>query len=299
MQQQEKVALVTGANGFVGSFITKRLREEGIRVRALARRPEAEAEVRALGAEPVPGSMTEATALREALTGTHYVVHCAATGSDDMAEAMAINATGTATLLEAAKASGCERFVHVSTLGVYDLEGREVIDENTPRVTTTGWAYAASKAEAERHVFEAMRQGLPAVILRPPAILGVHPTSTWGQKIPSAIAAGRFAVAGNGEYHFFYVHVRNLAEAVVLSLRSEAAVGQAFDIVDGHTTWRRYAEHFRSGPLATMPETQAPAFMRTRARFPGEKARKVLGYTPRYSFEEVMRETQQALSATR
>jgi len=297
MQQQEKVAFVTGANGFVGSFITKRLREEGIRVRALARRPEAEAEVRSLGAEPVRGSMTEPTSLRDALSGAHYVVHCAATGSDDMAEAMAINATGTATLVEAAKASGCERFVHISTLGVYDLEGREVIDESTPMVTTTRWAYAASKAEAERHVLEAIRQGLPAVILRPPAILGVHPTSTWGHIVPQSIAAGRFAVAGNGEGHFFYVHVRNLAEAVVLSLRSQAAVGQAFDIVDGHVTWRHYAEHFRSGPLATMPESQAPAFMRTRARFPGEKARRLLGYSPRYSFEDVMRETQQSLGA--
>jgi nucleoside-diphosphate-sugar epimerase len=298
MPQQEKVALVTGANGFVGSFVTKRLREEGIRVRALARRPEAEAEVRALDAEPVRGSMTEAASLREALSGTHYVVHCAATGSDDMAEAMAINATGTATLVEAARASGCERFVHISTLAVYDLEGREVIDESTPRVTG-GWPYAASKAEAERHVFEAMHQGLPAVILRPPAILGVHPTSTWGHKVPQSIASGRFAVAGTGEGHFFYVHVRNLAEAVVLSLRSQAAVGQAFDIVDGHVTWRHYAEHFRAGPLATMPEAQAPAFMRTRARFPGEKARRLLGYAPRDSFEEVMRETQQALNAAR
>jgi nucleoside-diphosphate-sugar epimerase len=296
MSQQEKVALVTGANGFVGSFITRRLREEGIRVRALARRPEAEAEVRTLGAEPVQGSMTEAASLREALSGTHFVVHCAATGSDDMAEAMAINATGTAVLLEAAKAAKCERFVHISTLAVYDMDGLEVIDESTPMVTA-GWPYAVSKAEADRRVLEAIRQGLPAVILRPPAILGVHPTSTWGHKVPRSIAAGTFPLAGNGDGHFFYVHVRNLAEAVVLSLRSEKAVGQVFDIVDGHTTWRHYAGHFHSGPLPTMPEAQAPAFMRSRGRFAGEKARKLLGYTPRSSFEEVMRETQQALGA--
>jgi nucleoside-diphosphate-sugar epimerase len=296
MEQQEKVALVTGASGFVGSFVTRRLRTEGFQVRALARRPESEAEVRALGAEPVRGSMTDAASLREALSGTHFVVHCAATGSDDLAEAMAINTTGTATLLEAARAAGCERFVHISTLAVYDLEGLEDIDESSPLVAEGG-PYAVSKAEADRRVLEAMTQGMPAVILRPPAILGVHPTSTWGHKVPRAIASGQFAVAGDGESHFFYVHVRNLAEAVVLSLRSVAAVGEVFDIVDGHTTWRHYAEHFRSGPLSSMPESQAPAFMRSRGRFAGEKARRLLGYTPRHSFEEVMRETQQALAA--
>ena len=294
MKLEGKVALVTGANGFVGSFIARRLKEEGVRVRALVRRPEVDAEVEALGAEPVRGDATDPRAVGAAVEGAHFVVHCAATASQDLAEARRVNVSGTRVMLEVARAAGCERFVHLSTLAVYDLE-REVVDEDTPRVTE-GRPYAVSKAEADHEVLAASARGLPAVILRPPLILGVHPTSTWGHKVPRAIAAGQFPLAGDGESPLFYIHVRNLAELVLLCLRSEAAVGQVFNAVDGQSTWRRYAEHFHSGPLPSMPESQAPAHLRFRGCFSGEKARRVLGYAPRHSsFEEVLRETQRAL----
>ena len=296
MEIRGKVALVTGANGFVGSFVARRLREAGLRVRALVRRPEADAEVRALGAEPVRGDVTDPEAVLEAVSGTHVVVHCAATGTTDLAEAGRINVIGTEVLLEAAKAVGCERFVHLSSLAVYDLVGREAVDEDTPRVRE-GRPYAMTKAEADQRVLEAMARGLPAVILRPPAILGMHPTSTWGHTIPRAIAAGQFPLVGDGSGPFFYLHVRNLAEAVLLCLETEAAVGQVFNLVDGQSTWRDYAGHFHAGPLPSMPESQAPAHLRFRGRFLGDKARRVLGYAPRHSsYEEVLRETQRALA---
>jgi nucleoside-diphosphate-sugar epimerase len=294
METPHKEVLVTGANGFVGSFVTRRLVEEGVRVRALVRRPEAAREVEALGAWPVLGDVTDAPSLRTAIQGVHWVVHCAATATDDLAEARRVNVEGTAALLEAARDAGCERFVHISTLGVYDQDAGDVIDEDTPLVTQ-GRAYSVTKAEGDRRVLAAMSQGLPAVILRPPVILGVHPTSTWGHIVPRAIAAGRFSLAGDGSGQLGYVHVRNLAEAVVLCLRSEAAVGQAFNVVDGQTSWRHYAEHFSSGPLPSIPEETAPPHLRFHGRISGEKLRRVLGYVPRHGFEEVMRETQQAL----
>jgi nucleoside-diphosphate-sugar epimerase len=296
MELTGKVALVTGANGFVGSFITRRLREEGLRVRALVRRPEAEAEVVALGAEPVRGDATNPESVRAAVAGSHVVVHCAASASPDLAEAMRVNVSGTEALLEAARAAGCERLVHISTLAAYEMPPHATLDEDSPLVTE-GRAYAVSKAEADRRVLAAIARGLPAVILRPPCILGVHPTSTWGDKVPRAIAAGQFPLAGDGESPLFYIHVRNLAEVVVLCLRSEAAVGQVFNPVDGQRTWRRYAEHFHPGPLPSVPESQAAVHLRFRGRFLGEKVQRVLGYTPRpSSFEEVLRETQRALA---
>jgi nucleoside-diphosphate-sugar epimerase len=106
VESQGKVALVTGANGFVGSFITRRLREAGLRVRALVRRPEVEAEVAALGAEPVRGDATDLGSLRAAVEGTHVVVHCAASASQDLTEALRVNVSGTEALLEAQRVLG-------------------------------------------------------------------------------------------------------------------------------------------------------------------------------------------------
>ncbi|MFL5352256.1 hypothetical protein [Archangium sp.] len=84
---------------------------------------------------------------------------------------------------------------------------------------------------------------------------------------------------------------------MLLCLETEAAVGQVFNVVDGQSTWRDYAGHFHPGPLPSMPESQAPAHLRFRGRFLGDKARRVLGYAPRHSsYEEVLRETQRALT---
>jgi nucleoside-diphosphate-sugar epimerase len=290
MELRDAVVLVTGANGFVGEHVVRRLVRDGAKARALVRRREAGAALAGPGVDVVVGDPGDAGALRRAVPGARAVVHCAASSSDDRAEALRVNATGTEMLLEAARAAGCERFVHISTIAVYDFNGRQVMDEDAPLVSTSGWAYAESKAEAERAVRRAMEKGLAATILRPGTILGVHPTSTWGNAMPRAIAAGQFPVAGDGGGAFGYVHVEDLAELVVKALRSEAAVGQAFNAVDGHTTFGRYARHFNPSP-ASAPEHVVPALMSFRGTYPNDKAVRLLGHAPRHTFEQVMEET--------
>ncbi|WP_437951117.1 NAD-dependent epimerase/dehydratase family protein [Sorangium sp. So ce296] len=124
MEMEGKVALVTGANGFVGHYVVKRLFEEGLRVRALVRRPDARAELESMGAETVLGEMTEQRAREEAVRGAQVVVHCAASLSSDLHEARRVNVEATAALAEAARVAGCERFVHISTIAAYQLRNR-------------------------------------------------------------------------------------------------------------------------------------------------------------------------------
>lgn len=296
MELRGKVALVTGANGFVGSRVAKRLMEEGVRVRGLYRRPEARAELEHLGVEPVPGDILDAGALRAAARGTHFVVHAAAVVGASMEEARRINIEGTRLMLEAAREAGSERFIQISTIAVYDAFDRERIDEDAP-LLTQGEPYSFTKAEADRVVFDAIAHGLKAVILRPACVFGAHPTSAWGTRIPHAILAGQFPLAHGGKSHMSYVHVDNLADAVVSALRTEAALGQAFNIVDGFITWRRYADLFTSAPLPELPPGQGRHFMASRSVLSNEKAQRILGYTARHSYEAAVREMLQALAA--
>lgn len=295
MELREKVVLVTGANGFVGTSVARRLREEGMRVRALIRRPEARGELERLGVETLLSELTDARALEEAVRGVHCVVHCAATSSRELAEARRVNVEATTALAEAALAAGCERFVHISTVAVYPLrELGGVVEEDSPRVTE-GDAYGLSKAEAERALEAVSARGLSTVILRPPLILGVHPSSYWGTRYPQLIAAGQFPQVDGGRTMLGHVHISSLMDAVVLSLRVEGVAHQAFNIVDGHEPWHRYTDHFSTGPLPELSPEQAPAFLSFRGRYSVEKARRVLGFTPRDTFASSMAEIVRSL----
>jgi nucleoside-diphosphate-sugar epimerase len=297
MELRDKVVLVTGANGFVGSYGVRRLREEGMRVRALVRRPEAQAELERWGVETLLGEFTDPRAQERAVQGAHAVVHCVATDATVLAEALRVNAEATRTLAEAALAAGCERFVHISTIAVYTLGGREdAVGEDSPLVTQ-GDPYAVSKAEAERLLSTVAARGLKTVVLRPAVILGVHPTSIWGTKVPKIIAAGQFPQVDGGQSTMGYLHVSTLAEAMVRALRVDAAAGQAFNIADGHTRWHRYLDFFRKGPLPEVPSDKAPAFLSFRGSISLDKAQRVLGLTPRDIFESSMAEIVRALPA--
>jgi nucleoside-diphosphate-sugar epimerase len=295
MELRDRVAFLTGANGFVGTYVAERLRQEGMRVRALVRRPEAQRELERMGVETVLGELTDARALAAAVGGAHCVVHCAATPAQDLAEARRVNTESTAVLAEAALAAGCERFVHISTIGVYPLRNREGVVEESSPLATAGDAYTLSKAEGERAVSAAAARGLKAVIFRPAVILGVHPSSFWGTQVPRLLAAGQFPQVDGGRGQLSYLHVSSLVEAMVLSLRTEAAVGQAFNIIDGRTLWHRYTDFFATGPLPALTPEQAPELLSFRGSFSVEKAQRVLGWKPRDVFDSSMAEIVRAL----
>jgi len=290
MELQGKVVLVTGANGFVGAYVARHLREKGLRVRALVRRPEARAELESLGVEPLLGELTDPGAQAAAVRGVHCVVHCAATASAQLPEARTVNAEATRTLAEAALTAGCERFVHISTVAVYPLRNRAGVVEESSPLTTQGDAYGLTKAEAERALGAVAARGLRTVILRPSVVLGVHPTSSWGTVFPNLIRAGQFPLVDEGRARLGYLHVSSLTDAVTRALRVDAAVGEAFNLADGHTSWRHYIDAFRPGPLPAVPPEQVPDFLSFRGSFSVDKAQRVLGFVPRDTFASSMDE---------
>ena len=120
--------------------------------------------------------------------------------------------------------------------------------------------------------------------------------------MPKQIASGEFSLHGDGDYALPYVHVRNLADAVVLAARSGRAIGQAYLVVDGHTTWRELTDLYR-GWLglpelpAVSPATVPPAY-RWHGRWSGEKLRRGLGYEPRVTWLAAMAEVKAYLVET-
>lgn len=178
----KRATLVTGASGFVGWHVARKLAERGERVRALVR---PSSRVRELEVETVKGDLRDAGSLERAVEGCEVVYHVAADyrlWARDARELYQSNVEGTRNLLAAARAAGVERVVYTSTVGCIGVPKGGVGDERTPvSLADMVGAYKRSKYLAEQVALEFARGGLPVVVVNPTAPVGDHdfkPTPT-------------------------------------------------------------------------------------------------------------------------
>jgi dihydroflavonol-4-reductase len=178
-----KPTLVTGATGFVGWHVARKLVDRGQRVRVLARDP---ARIRELdGVEPARGDLRDPDSLARAVAGCGLVFHVAAdyrlwTREPD--EMYRSNVDGTRNLLAAAKSAGVERVVYTSTVGCIGMPNEGLGDERSPvAIEEMTGPYKRSKFLAEKVALEFAESGLDVVVVNPTAPVGDHdfkPTPT-------------------------------------------------------------------------------------------------------------------------
>ncbi len=177
-----KPVLVTGASGFIGWHVARKLRERGFPVRALVRPA---SKLRELDVEPCTGDLRDAASLDRAVSGCGVVFHIAADyrlWAKDPAEMYRSNVEGTRNLLEAARKAGVERVVYTSTVGCIGIPADHLGDETVPvAIDEMNGAYKRSKFQAEQVALEYAQSGFPVVIVNPTAPVGDHdfkPTPT-------------------------------------------------------------------------------------------------------------------------
>ncbi len=227
-------ALVTGATGFLGSHLARRLREAGADVAVLVRsRKRLAFDIEAF-AEVFEGDLGDEAAVEKAVAGSSYVFHCAAVTTNKATWEQHHEDTVVATrnLCDAAVAAGVKRLVHVSSVAVYGFDeaydGR-VIDESTPLASDVDpWSpYTRAKIEAERTARE-YGERLEVTVLRPGILYGP------GRPLKAGLVRlGNWWVSiGSGRNAMPYTYVGNAVEAMVLAATNEAAAGEAFNVVD-------------------------------------------------------------------
>ena len=209
---------ITGATGFVGQALLDRALAANLPVRALTRKPQGPRK----GVEWVRGDLDDARAIAELIAGAEAVIHVAGVvNAPDAAAFEQGNVTGTLNVIEAAKAAGMPRLIHVSS-----LSARE------PELS----AYGASKARAERLV---MASGLDWTIVRPPGIYGPRDVdyfemfrmARWGV-LPVPPREGRSSL----------IHVDDLARLLLALIPGgEGVTGKTFEPDDGRKQgWSHY-----------------------------------------------------------
>jgi dihydroflavonol-4-reductase len=168
--------LVTGATGFVGGGIARRLLTDGREVRALTRRPDAATALQALGVEVVAGDVLEPETVETAARGCDVVYHAAGVNGfcmRDPGPMRAANVTGTENVIGACARAGVRRVVYTSSAAVIGEAAGVVATEDTPH---RGWflsEYERSKHDAEAAaVREAERHGIELVCVNPASVQG-------------------------------------------------------------------------------------------------------------------------------
>jgi dihydroflavonol-4-reductase len=228
--------LVTGATGFTGAHLARRLAASGDTVRVVVRRPEQAVALKEAGIEVVRGDLTDAASLNGACAGVEVVYNIAAlyrtAGLPDSAY-RAVNAEAVATLVRAAAAAGARRVVHCSTVGVHGDVEHPPANEDAP--LRPGDVYQQTKLEGEQlGATAAADTGIELVIARPSGIYG--PGDRRLLKLFGGVARGRFVLLGDGRIFYHLTYVDDLCDGFRLCAVQPAAAGRTYLLAGGEVT---------------------------------------------------------------
>ena len=204
--------LVTGANGFVGRNLVRRLQKDGTAVRALVRNAAKAARLRDLGAELVDGDISNLSSLEAAMKGCAKVIHLVGIIQEAPGVTFkGVHVDGTRNLLEAAKKEGVRHFIYQSALG------------SRPNAKSQ---YHRTKWEAEELV---RASGLPFTILRPSLIYG--PGDLFTTRLAETIRLSPvLPVIGTGQSKVQPIFIDDVNECIQKISTSDSYLNEMYEI---------------------------------------------------------------------
>jgi len=313
--------LVTGANGFVGSHLTEALLARGYQVRCMVRRSSNLAYIRHLAVEWAYADVRDPESLRHACQGVEAVCHCAAlTRAPDRETFLRVNTGGTVALAQACLEvnPNLRRFLFLSSQAAAGPapRGGDLLDETCPPHPIT-W-YGQSKWAAEQALW-GLADRLPVTIVRPSAVFGPRDRDFFAYF--SLVQRGLSLQLGRQERQVSLLYIRDLVDLLLLALENRAAVGQTYfgcgpahsyadlsaaiagalgkrplhlvvpeAVLTPIALWSRVQGRLTGKPA--LLNDQRVLDMRQRSWLcSGEKARRELGWSPRYNLATAIQET--------
>jgi len=249
---------ITGASGFLGKRIVKKLNEAGHDLSGIARSESSEKVLTEIGVSPVSGSLSDISNWSPELSGIDAVVHCAAPvefwGPWTKFENEIF--TPTVELLEASEKAGVKRFVYISSESVLqDKKDLVDADENEPYPKSPNSYYGRAKMMSEKAICS-FEGNIKSTILRPPFI--------WGKDMPGLesildkVRSKDFMWVDHGVALIETVHVDNVAHAVALSLNHETETGIYFVTDDRPQTIHQFLTKLANTKNMKLPEKNIP-----------------------------------------
>lgn len=302
---------LTGATGFIGSRVARRLLERGDRVRCLVRSHARAANLIELGAEIIEGDIADRAVHERGMQGATAAIHLAAIYDLGIVDAKALERTnieGTRAFLGAMAATGLPRAVYISTtvaLGPSESPSEPVEAYDGPYHSV----YHRTKAEAHRIARAGQQNGLPLIIVCPSFVYGPGDEGPAGRFISDIVHRKLPALLSEPAW-FAYVFVDDVAMGIIAAL-DRGIVGQTYILSGEMLSMNDFAARVASIAGVKAPGLRFPMALArptgvvldalsrlTHIRFPitsegvrttsvdkwlhtHERARRELGYAPR------------------
>ena len=326
LKMSNHTCLITGAGGLVGSSLAEACVKRGYKVKALIRSGSDGSFLEKLGVEVVRGDLQDKSLPIEATQGVDTVFHCAAKVGDwgSVDSYRQVNVEGLRKLLDSLNPAQLYKFVHFSSLGVYEARHHYQTDESTPPPDQHFDGYTQSKMESEKLALQYHKdKGYPIVVLRPGFIYGPRDRTVL-PRLMEKLKTKEVKYIGSSSYAMNNIFVGNLVQAAFLALDNPNAVGQVFNLTDGEkVSKKRFITTIAKGMNLPTPfflpvplwlvkliassmekkalkrgALEAPKITKANIKFLGlnldfsiEKAKRILGYAPAKTFDEGMAET--------
>ena len=301
--------LVTGGAGYVGAVLVPKLLADGHRVRVIDTYWYGDYVLGAVKSHPhlteIKADIRDPEALDYALTGCTAVIHLACVSNDpsfelDPALGKSINFDCFPHMVDASIAAGVERFVYASSSSVYGIKETEDVAEDLPLEPLTD--YSKYKALCEEVLLDKRRDGFTSVILRPATLCGYSPRQRLDLTVNiltnHAVNRGKITVFGGAQKRP-NLHVGDMVDVYLRMLTYDARLidGEVFNVGYENHSVAALAEMVRQVVDPNLEIETVPTDDQRSYHISSEKIGRVLGYRPRHTVEDAVRDLVAAFRA--
>jgi len=209
--------LVTGATGFLGGALTRRLYSMGWYITALGRNVSKLKNLESEGMQVLQVDLKDKKNMSDVCKDQDIVFHCAALPSPwgNFEEFYQANVIGTRNVIQGCEEHKVKRLVYVSTPSLYFGYSSRMNVKETDALPEPVSNYAATKILAEEEIDKAFANGLAAISIRPRALFGPGDTVIFPRLIPR-LQSGRLPILGDGENIVDLTYIENVVDALLL-----------------------------------------------------------------------------------
>lgn len=311
---------ISGATGFVGGHLAENLINEGHEIRTLARQSSDVSFIKSLGVEIVYGDLVHYPSVKNAVEGCELIYHTARARPEITRKKSVyydINVRGTDNIMRAAIESGTRHVVHCSSTKVYGQPKKIPVNESSP--TNPISFHDITKLESEKVVLEyAKKRGLSTLIARLTSIIG--PGDFRWLSLFRRIINKKFIMVGTGNVHFHLTYINDIVDGLKLCAGNHNSIGECY-ILGGEEipTLDQFVAIIAEEAGVELPQKKLPLspfslisnlsrpifsilgiehslirrvdFFSRQCSYDISKAKRELGYSPRVSLREGVKQT--------